>query len=136
MTLESFFAEYLIVEWWGQKKPWALLLRPRTTRQRNTVATVADGTLSGHGTCALLGPTGCRLGADVRPHECATARSCNPQYDYNPRLIIAKAWRAAGQGPILRRLARAGRKAATTHPHGFRTALVKVDSDGNFIVVG
>lgn len=106
VTLQAFFDKYLVVEWWGDVRPWAYLLMPRRVNQPNTIATERDGLWFATGTCALLGPDGCRLAADKRPHECAVARTCSPQHTHNPRRGIAKLWRAAKQGKALLKLAR------------------------------
>lgn len=95
LTLKEFALQYLVIEYWTGN-PDIELLAPRKTYQVFGRAAFSDAWKEGP--CALLSPSGCKLSASARPHECRLAFGCDKPSKHGPevREQIAKKWNELG----------------------------------------
>jgi hypothetical protein len=105
LTLEEFFERYLTIDFqyfMRQAYPYS---GPSTVGRR---CTTKEGCTKG--TCALLGPSGCRLSFERRPEECRRAYGCAGWDNYDGSLLhneVSRKWRDDPIGAaLLARLAK------------------------------
>jgi len=97
-SLEEFFEEHLIVEYWVQGFRHLDVLAPKREAQRDRKYARWSDAFLADSPCSLLGEHGCSLPLEVRPHECATtfAPKCSKESedddDEPVRSAIAEAW--------------------------------------------